>query len=346
MKNRAWVYIDHNNGKVLPASWEVITAALQIAKDLGSGVTALVIGNEVGALAQEAIQHGADEVVSAESAALLEYRAEPYADALVKAVKDNEVEVLLFPTTGRGRELAGMAAVDLETGVMPDALSLEVDQGKIMVTRPVFGGKATAKVSCSALPQIITVRGRVFAPPAVDPAREGTVRSLALDLTEKDIKTEVVDNLGTGGGVSLSDASVVVAGGRGVSTSAHLSTPDGLDAEAAEMWRAEQGFKLIRELADELAAAIGASRAAVDAGYIDYEYQIGQTGKIVSPDIYIACGLSGAIQHLAGMRNSKLIVAINDEADAPIFKFAHVGVVGDMHQILPAVIEELKIREK
>jgi electron transfer flavoprotein alpha subunit len=237
-----------------------------------------------------------------------------------------------------------MVAVDLETGVMPDAVALEGQDGDVVVTRPVYGGKALSKVRCQARPQIITVRGRVFECTESDAAATGNVVKVDVAIPEGDLSTKVVENISTAGGVSLSDASIIVSGGRGVSSSPTLEAPADLDADAAELWRAEQGFKVVRELAETLNAAVGASRAAVDAGYVPYDYQVGQTGKIVSPDIYIACGVSGAIQHLAGMRTSKLIVGIEEEADAPIFRYAHYGVVGDLHTIVPALNEALRAR--
>jgi electron transfer flavoprotein alpha subunit len=159
-----------------------------------------------------------------------------------------------------------------------------------------------------------------------------------------EIKTEVLEYSASEGGVSLADAAVIVSGGRGVSNNPGLSPPPDLDEGEAEIWRARQGFKLIIDLAEVLGAAVGASRAAVDAGYVPYENQVGQTGKVVSPDLYIACGISGAIQHLAGMRTSKVIVAINKDADAPIFKLARFGVVGDLYQVLPPLTEALQER--
>lgn len=342
MSNKVWVYIDQFKGQVLPASWEVISAGRKLAEQLGSGVAAVVLGDGVGKVAQEAFQNGADEVVLADDPVLADYRPEAYASVVTGLAGEAKPEVFLFPTTGRGREVAAMVAVDLETGVMPDVVALEVDAGDVVVTRPVYGGKALAKVRCKIRPQIITVRGRVFGKPQGGASGTGVLTQAPVSISEGDLRTQVVNYDTSAAGVSLSDASVIVTGGRGVSVSSGLVAPEGLDDDAAELWRAEAGFKLVRELAGVLNAAVGASRAAVDADYISYEYQVGQTGKIVAPDLYIACGVSGAIQHLAGMRNSKVIVAINEEDDAPIFRYAHFGVVGDLHVILPALTDAFR----
>ena len=339
MSSKIWVFIDQFKGAALPASWE----ALGAGKSLGE-VTALVFGEGVDGIAQEAFHYGADHVLVADSPVLADYRPEPYAAVLSKLAGDSAPEVILFPTTTRGRELAAMAAVDLNTGVLVDVTALEQADGKITATRPIYAGKLLAKVQCSATPQIITTRGRAFPKPEADPARSGTPEAVDVSPAEGAALSEVSGYAETEGGVSLTDAAVIVSGGRGVSNNPKLTPPDGLSDEEQEKWRAQQGFKLVGELAEVLGGAVGASRAAVDAGYIPYSHQVGQTGKVVSPDLYIACGISGAIQHLAGMRTSKVIVAINKDPDAPIFKLARFGVVGDLFDILPPLTEAMKAR--
>ena len=235
-----------------------------------------------------------------------------------------------------------MAAVDLDSGVMVDVIDLDWGGDKLTATRPIYAGKLLAKLNCGSTPEIITLRTRAFDKPEADTSRSGTITNLSVDIDPKGIQTKVLDIKEKAAGVSLADASVIVSAGRGVSANSSLEPPGDMDEEAGEIWKAEKGYELIQKLADVLGAAVGASRAAVDAGYIDYDHQVGQTGKVVSPDLYIACGLSGAIQHLAGMRTSKVIVAINKDPDAPIFNFARFGIVGDMHEILPPLTEELK----
>ena len=330
-----WVYIDHFKGSALSASWE----AVGVGKTLGN-VTALVFGSGVEALANTAFEYGADEVLLADDAALADYRAEAFTTTLSKVAAERTPDFFLFPTTTRGRELAAMAAIDLKTGVMVDVTALEAADGKITVTRPIYAGKLLTRETCSAKPQIVTLRGRAFPKPAQQAGKTGTVTKVAA--AAGDFPTVVEGYTAGEGGVSLTDANVIVSGGRGVSNNPALTPPAGLDEKQTEIWRAQQGFALVNELASVLKAATGASRAAVDGGYIPYAHQVGQTGKIVSPDIYIAVGISGAIQHLAGMRTSKVIVAINKDPEAPIFKLARYGVVGDLFQIVPALTAAFK----
>jgi electron transfer flavoprotein alpha subunit len=336
------VYIDQAKGRALPASWEALGAGLQAAGESGSEVAALVIGAQSSEVASQAFQYGASQVFVAEDATLEDYRTEPYAAVVAQVAAAQEAETLVFPTTTRGRELAALAAIDLKGGVMSDVTALEVQDGAIVATRPVYAGKLLARATSSVKPQIITTRNRAFEKPAHDPSRSGTPEAVSAAMSEDEITTKVVEYTTTEGGVSLTDSAVIVSGGRGVSVNPNLQPPAGMDEKEAEIWRAQKGFELVGELADVLGGAVGASRAAVDAGYVPYQHQVGQTGKVVTPDLYIACGISGAIQHLAGMRNSKMIVAINKDPEAPIFKNARFGVVGDLYEIVPALTEAFR----
>ena len=326
---KTFVYIDHFKGDVQPASWE----ALGLAKKFGAAI-AIVFGSGVEAVAKSALEYGADEVLTADNSALMDFRAETYAATLTALASSQDPDLILFPTTTRTREFAAMSAVDMNSNVITDATGIEENNDKIIVTRPIYEGKLFEKVTCSGSPQFITIRGRAFPKPEQQSGKSGTI-------TKVEAKTEALTNV-TGYsvaqvGVSLNDAGVIVSGGRGVSNNPSLQPPAGLDDKQTEIWRAQQGFELITELATILGGAVGASRAAVDAGYIPYANQVGQTGKVVAPDLYIACGISGAIQHLAGIRSAKMVVAINKDADAPIFKQARYGVVGDLFQIVPAL---------
>jgi electron transfer flavoprotein alpha subunit len=340
MSNKVIVFIDQSKGKAYPVSWEALGAGVRLAEKLGGGVTAAAFGPGAQAVAAEAFHFGASEALYAEDATLTDYRPEPYAALLSKLAQGTEL--LLLPTTTRGRELAAMCAMDLDSGVMPDVTGLDVENGRVVATRPVYAGKLIAKVACSATPQIATTRTRAFPTPAHDGSRTGTPSKVDAAMSEGEIASKVVEYVESGGGVSLADAAVIVSGGRGVSNNPALTPPAGLDEKGAEIWRAREGFKLVGGLAAALGGAVGASRAAVDAGYIPYEHQVGQTGKVVSPDLYIACGISGAIQHQAGMRTSKVIVAINKDSEAPIFRMARFGVVGDLYAILPPLTEAFK----
>ena len=342
MSKQVLVYIDHFQGEVLPISWEALGVGRKLADELGGDTAVVIGGQDIKETALLAFQYGADQVYYADDASLVDYRPEPFASLVSQTAREQAPEVLLFPTTTRGRELAGMCAIDLNSGVLPDVTALEVQDGKLIATRPVYAGKLIAKVVCESTPQIITTRGRAFDKPEMDTARTGEPILVDAPMATDDIRTQVIEYSETERGVSLNDAAVIVSGGRGVSNNPNLTPPADLDEKGAEIWRAHQGFKLVGNLATVLGAAVGASRAAVDAGYIPYDQQVGQTGKVVSPDLYIACGISGAIQHLAGMRTSKVIVAINKDPDAPIFKLARYGVVGDMFQILPPLTEALR----
>lgn len=344
MANNIWVYIDQFKGQALPSSWEGISAGKTLAAALGGGVTVLVFGKGVSGVVAQAFQYGADAVLSADDAVLEDFRAEAYASTLSKLALAHKPSVILFPTTTRGRELAAMAAIDLNTGILPDVTDLSVEGGRVMATRPVFGGKLLAKVTCTTDPQLITLRVRAFPRPPLDSGRTGAAEAVAPGVGEAELASQVVGYTASEGGVSLTDAGVIVSGGRGVANNPKLTPPGGMDEKQAEIWRAQQGFKLVSDLAAVVGGAVGASRAAVDAGYISYEHQVGQTGKVVSPDLYIACGISGAIQHQAGMRSSKVIVAINKDPEAPIFKMARFGVTGDLHEILPALTAALKTK--
>jgi electron transfer flavoprotein alpha subunit len=336
------VYIDHFAEQVSPSSWEAVGVGAQLAQALGGKVKAVVLGEGVEPLAQSAIHYGADEALLADSRGLKDYSAERFAGVLSGLIKQASPEVVVFPTSGRTRELAGMIAVDLETGIIPDIVDYEMRDGAVLTTRPIYAGKLMAKVVIpERRPQLLTIRTRAFPMPIEDTSRGGEVTRV--DVPEIEALSEVVGYKEAGGGVSLTDAGIIVSGGRGTSNNPKLSPPaDVTDPKAQEIWRAQQGFSLIGDLAQVLGAAVGASRAAVDSGYIPYSHQVGQTGKVVSPDLYIACGISGAIQHLAGMRTSKTIVAINKDPDAPIFKLARFGVVGDLFDVVPALTEAFK----
>ncbi len=342
MTKKILAYIDHFHGKVQPSSWEGLGVAAALAADSGGETAALVLGEGMADLAASAFQYGADRVLVGDDPILKDFRPEPLADMVKKAAEEYQPDVIIFPTTTRGKILAGMAAVDLDSGVMVDVIDLDWSGEQIVATRPIYAGKLLAKLVCSATPQVITIRTRAFDKPEPDPGRSGTPTQLEVGLDPNAVATSIASMQEKDEGVSLNDAVVIVSGGRGVALNPCLDPPADLDEAEAEIWKAKKGFELIEELAGALGAAVGASRASVDAGYIEYDHQVGQTGKVVSPDLYIACGISGAIQHLAGMRSSKVIVAINKDPDAPIFNFARFGVVGDMHAILPPLTAELK----
>jgi electron transfer flavoprotein alpha subunit len=323
---KTFVYIDHFKGEVQPASWE----AIGVGKNFGTAV-ALVFGAGADEISKAAFEYGADEVIVVDDAALTDYRAEPYASTLSALASSATPDLILFPTTARTRELAAMSAVDLSTGVLTDVSKFEMNGEQLVATRPIYEGKVLEKTVCSGKPIMATIPARAFPKPEHVAGKTGT---LTKGEAKTDALTTVLGYAATESAVNIGDAAVIVSGGRGVSNNPSL----GLD----EAETAKKGFEMLGELATLLGGAVGASRAAVDGGYITYAHQVGQTGKVVTPDLYIACGISGAIQHLVGMRNAKVIVAINKDADAPVFKQARYGVVGDLFQIVPALTESLR----
>ena len=331
---KTFVYVDHFKGEIQPASWE----AIGLGKTLGS-VSAVVFGSGVDAVAKAAFEHGADEVFVADDPALEDFRAEPYASTFSALASSQSPDLILFPITARTREIAAMSAVDLNTGVLTDIAAVEMDGDTLVATRPIYEGKVLEKTVCSSKPVMASIRPRFFPKPEPEAGKSGEPINVEV---KADALTTIKGYSASESAVNLGDAPVIVSGGRGVSNNPSLTPPDGMDDAAAEVWRAHQGFALIGELADMLGGAVGASRAAVDGGYIPYAHQVGQTGKVVTPDLYIACGISGAIQHLVGMRNAKVIVAINKDADAPIFTQSRYGVVGDLFKIVPALTAEFK----
>jgi len=320
-----WVWVEQFQGRAASISWEMLGQGRVLADQLGSALTACVLGQGVGQVAREAIAYGADRVFLADDPTFSAYRTEPYAKILVDLVREYKPEVFLLGASSRGRDLAGSVATLLYTGLTADCTGLEIDPETRLLrqTRPAFGGNIMATIlTPNHRPQMATVRHRVFEMPKPDPGRQGQIVPLKVRLSEEEIATKVVDFLLEGEEVNLADARVIVAGGRGV------GGPD--------------GFRPLRELAQVLGGAVGASRAAVDAGWIPYVHQVGQTGRTVRPDLYIACGISGAIQHRAGMSTSRVIVAINKDPEAPIFDIATYGLVGDLFEVVPALTESFR----
>ena len=322
MTSKIWVYIDQFRGTASAASWE----AIGVAKNLsGSEVTALVFGEGVGNIVKQALEYGADSVWVCDHATLADYRVEPYAGLFAKLAENEKPDLVLAPTSTRVRDVFSSAAVDLGAGVVADATLIELKDGQAHVTRPVYAGKLLSTVVLKdSGPQLVTLRPRAFPVPEQVTGRTGEVVQVDPLVQEEAISTKVSEYIVEEGQVRVDGAAVIVSGGRGVG--------------------GPEGFEPLRQLASTLGGAVGASRAAVDAGWIPYSHQVGQTGKVVSPDLYIAAGVSGAIQHLAGMRSAKVIVAINKDAEAPIFNIANYGVVGDLFSIIPSLNAEFKSR--
>ncbi|MCP8967377.1 electron transfer flavoprotein subunit alpha/FixB family protein [Ectobacillus ponti] len=319
MARKVLVLGEVRDGSLRNVSFEAVAAAKTIAE--GGEVVGLLIGSSVSALANELIAYGADRVVTVEDEKLAVYTSDGYAQAVLAVVGEEQPEGLVFGHTALGKDLAPKLAAKLNAGLVSDATALEAVGGNIVFTRPIYSGKAFEKKIVTDGILFATIRPNNILPLEKDAARTGEVKAVSVPIT--DLRTIIKDVVRkTAAGVDLSEAKVIIAGGRGV--------------------KSEEGFKPLQELADVLGGAVGASRGACDAEYCDYSLQIGQTGKVVTPDLYIACGISGAIQHLAGMSNSKVIVAINKDPEANIFKVADYGIVGDLFEVVPLLTEEFK----
>ncbi|MFH1951533.1 MAG: FAD-binding protein [Pseudomonadota bacterium] len=327
-----YVFIEQSNQTASKVSLELLGKARGLAKEFSKQgknqlVTAILIGYELGNISDELIYYGADRVIIVKDEPFAMYRTDIYTKAIVQIARENKPEILLFGATPQGRDLAPRVANRLRTGLTADCTALEIctDEGILLQTRPAFGGNIMATIVCpDNRPQMATVRPGVMRKYPRDPKRTGTKEVMTIDLNEKDFIVRVLDIIAsTKKHVRLEDARIIVAGGHGVKSS--------------------QGFKILDALANELQAEVGATRAAVDAGWIGQDHQIGQTGKTVRPDLYIACGISGSIQHLAGMAQSKYVISINTDRKAPIVSASDVTFIGDLFQIVPMLTE--KIRE-
>ncbi|MBC7871977.1 MAG: electron transfer flavoprotein subunit alpha/FixB family protein [Chitinophagaceae bacterium] len=337
-----FVFIETFEGQAKNTSWEALGAGKILASGLGIPVTALVFGENAAAIGAETGKYGADNAIVCEDATLKDFRLESYAALLTKLVQENQPKAVIAVGTSRARELLAASAADTDSGMITDAIEMSLDGAIVKVVRPVYAGKLLSDAASTGEGTLfVTIRGRAFKANPVNEGAAAAVTTASPALTEDQIASKVERFDAEVGTVNLTDAAIIVSGGRGMANNPK-DAPAGVDAA---VWKAQDGFEhTLKPLADVLGAAVGASRAAVDAGYIPYAHQVGQTGKNVAPDLYIACAISGAIQHQAGMRTSKIIVAINKDGEAPIFKLARYGLVGDIYKIIPALTAELKKR--
>jgi len=325
MAGNVLVFAERREGAVKRPTLEAVAAARRLADVLGGQVVVLALGPGAGAAAADLGRHGADRLLAAEAAHLEGYAPEAYAATLAAAARSADAAVILLPGTVMGRDVAARAAARIGTGCLSDVVELEVAvDGTLRGKRPVYSGKAVARVSMpKARPAMATLRPNVFPLGAPREGRVAEVVPFEAAVPPEKIRVRAVRlERSAAQELDVAEASIIVSGGRG------LKEP--------------QNFALVRELASALGAAVGASRAVVDAGWIPHAHQVGQTGKVVSPNLYVACGISGAIQHLAGMSSAKVIVAINKDPEAPIFKVADFGIVGDLFEVLPALADEVR----
>lgn len=320
-----WVFAEQRGGKLMDVALELLGEGRRLADQIGTSLGALLLGHDVEGLAGQLISYGADRVYLFDDPALASYTTDAYTEVIHGAIEKEKPEILLLGATHIGRDLGPCLAVRCGTGLTADCTRLEIDPDdkRLLQTRPAFGGNLMATIQCpNHRPQMSTVRPGVMEKCAPDAARQGQVLHMPVDLPADICRTRVLETVRSlREMVKLTDAEVIVSGGRGLGSA--------------------DGFALVEKLARHLGGVVGASRAAVDAGWIDHAHQVGQTGTTVKPKLYIACGISGAVQHLAGMQDSGYIVAINKNPLAPILEVADCGLVGDVYQIIPAMLEAL-----
>ncbi len=320
-----WVFAEQRRGEIMPVAIELLGEGKKLAAEIGCELCAVLCGNEVSGLVSELFEYGADKVYLAEAPELEQYTTDGYGKVIFEAINEYKPEIVLLGATHIGRDLGPILAVKANTGLTADCTRLEIDpeDKKIRQTRPAFGGNLMATIVCpNHRPQMSTVRPGVMAKAERIPGRTGETVELKTDFLDGDIRTRVLDVVrSVKEMIAISDAEIIVSGGMGLGKA--------------------EGFDLLKQLADKLGGVVAGSRAAVDAGWIDHAYQVGQTGTTVKPKIYIACGISGAIQHVAGMQGSEQIIAINTNENAPIFEVADYGIVGDLYKVIPSIINAL-----
>ncbi len=325
MYHGVWVFAEQREGKCMDVVIELLGEGKKLAAEIGTELCAVLCGENIGGLASELIAYGSDKVYVADAPELSTYTTDGYTKAIYEAILKYKPEIVLLGATHIGRDLGPSLAVKCGTGLTADCTKLEIDpeDKKLKQTRPAFGGNLMATIICpNNRPQMSTVRPGVMTKPTRDDSRKGEIIRLDVSFVEGDIRTKVIKLVKTMTEIiSLTDSDVIVAGGAGLGNA--------------------EGFTLIKQLADKLGGVVGASRAAVDAGWIDHSHQVGQTGTTVKPKLYIACGISGAIQHIAGMQSADYIVAINKSENAPIFEVADYGIVGDLYRVIPAILDKL-----
>ena len=321
MAKGVWIVAEQREGALRKVSFELASTARKLADQLGEEVGAVLLGSGVEAMAAQLGKYGVDKVFVADNPALEPYTTDAHAAAVAKAVKDNDPSILLLGASTQGKDLSARLVGKLATGMATDCTDVKIADGKLLAIRPMYAGKCFGEVVVTGTPQMASLRPNVFT--IVENAKAGTVVKFDPALDAAQLKTKVLEvQKEAAGKIDVSEANIIVSGGRGM--------------------KGPEGYAILEELAKLLSAAVGASRAAVDAGWRPQSDQVGQTGKVVSPNLYIACGISGAIQHLAGMSSSKYIVAINKDADAPIFQRADYGIVDDLFKVVPALTVEVK----
>ena len=324
MAQGVWTIAEQRGGEIRKITYEIVSEGRRLADALGQELTVILLGSNIKEKAAELGQYGADKVLVADDSRLEPYTTDAYVSVISELVKANDPQILILGASVQGKDLSARLAASLEVGMAQDCTVFDVEDGNLVATRPIYAGKAYAKVTFeNSLPQMAAARPKVMSISEPDSSKSAEVVDASFTLDDGDLKTKVVDVAeDQSGKVDLTEADKIISGGRGM--------------------KGPENYNILEELADLIGASVGASRSAVDAGWRPHSDQVGQTGKVVSPNLYIACGISGAIQHLAGMSTSKIIVAINKDEDAPIFQKADYGVVADLFDVVPALTEEVK----
>lgn len=324
-----WVYIETDEGAAKNVGYELLNPGRRMADKLGQELVAVVLGKNVAQVARQAIAYGADRAILVEGDEYETYNTDAQTYAIVELIHKYSPAIVLYGATNNGRDVGPRAACSLHTGLTADCTGLDIDEkGLLAATRPAFGGNLMATISCpDHRPQMATVRPGVFKKPAADGSRTGEVIAEDIHIDPARVRVRLLERVReVAEAVNLEEAEIIVSGGRGLKNA--------------------ENFQLIRDLAEAMGATVGASRAAVDAGWIPHAHQVGQTGKTVAPKIYVAVGISGAIQHLAGMSGSDTVVAINKDPDAPIFSVADYGIVGDLFEVVPALTAAIRAKKQ
>jgi electron transfer flavoprotein alpha subunit len=319
------VFAEQWKGKVHPVSYELLGKGRELADKLGEKLFAVIIGSELEEAVKELTMRGADKIFVFDHSELMEFRDDPYSAILDDLIKDERPSIFLIGATSIGRSLGPKVAACLETGLTADCTSLDIDPESrlLLQTRPAFGGNIMATIICTnTRPQIATVRYKVMKEAEKDPANESEIIEKTVDINNLPDRVKIIGFNPAKEQVSIIDADIIVSGGKG------MGNP--------------KGFEIIQELAEALGGAVGASRPTVDEGWIEYPHQVGLSGRTVRPKIYLACGISGAVQHLAGMKTSDVIISINKDAEAPIFNVSSLGAVGDLYEVIPHLVEKIK----
>jgi electron transfer flavoprotein alpha subunit len=324
MAQGIWIVAEQREGELRKISYELVSEGRRLADQLGQPLTALLLGSNIKEKASDLGKYGADKVIVADDGRLATYTTDAYAAVIAELAQAHEPAIILLGASVQGKDLSGRLAAKLGVGVAQDCVEFSIDGGSLVAKRPIYAGKAYATVTYKdSVPQIATARPNVLELNEPDESRSAEVVDASFSLDDSQLKTKIIElQQEAGGKIDLTEAERIVSGGRGM--------------------KGPENYNILEELADLIEATVGASRSAVDAGWRPHSDQVGQTGKVVSPNLYIACGISGAIQHLAGMSTSKVIVAINKDPEAPIFQKADYGVVGDLFDVVPALTEQIR----